>query len=237
MTEKEGERPSQRRLGPERKGTVIGHHGIQLSCSLSRVTAWILYVLLMHIICRKTDKETEHRVRFSVTMESRVYMTKLPKMMTGHEVVVVCFYALATIDILMNASSDFYGRCVMSRLSVYSVQDLCLILSLIVFLILFFRKEILQTGRLLNLLLSNSLTFIVILVYFSLTIILQSLIITRMNRIPAGRNTNPYFWMDDRAIVFIFFAHRLTSSAYYFCFKNAVAGLSDIKATRQAAAE
>lgn len=155
--------------------------------------------------------------------------------MTGHEVVVACFYVLATIDILVNASSDFYGRCVISRLSVYSVQDLCLILSLIVFLILFFRKEILQTGRLLTLLLSNGLTFAVILVYFSLTIILQSLIITRMSRIPADHNANPYFWMEDRAIVVVFFAHRLTSSAYYFCFKNAVAGLNDIKATGQAA--
>lgn len=151
-------------------------------------------------------------------------------MTAGQEVVIVCFHILATIDILANASSDFYGRCVMSRLSVYSVQDLCLVLSLIIFVILFFRKEILRTGSPLNLLLSNSPAFIVICVYFSLTIILQALIIIRMNRIPADNNTNPYFWMEDRAIVVIFFAQRVASSAYYFSFKSAVTGLFDLKA-------
>ena len=162
--------------------------------------------------------------------------TKPFKMTAGHEVVVTCFHVLATIDILVNASSDFYGRCVMSRLSVYSVQDLCLVLSLIVFVILFFRKEVLRTDSPLTLLLSNSLTFIVISAYFSLTIILQTLIITRMNRIPADHNANPYFWMDDRLIVVIFFAQRLTSSAYYFSFKSAVTGLRDLKAIRQSSA-
>lgn len=135
----------------------------------------------------------------------------------------VSVYILASIDILINSTCDLYSQSVLSRLSVYSLQDLCLILSLIVFVIQFFRKEILQTGNLLPLIRSNSHTIAVIIVYFSLTLALQTLTVTSMNSEPAVDTVEPYFWRNDPVVLIMFFSHRLTSAIYYFSFQSSIA--------------
>lgn len=139
----------------------------------------------------------------------------------------VCVYILASIDILINTSCDLYSQSVLSRLSVYSLQDLCLILSFIVFVIQFFRKEILQTGNLLPLIRSNSHTIAVIIVYSSLTLVLQTLTVTRMNSDPAVLTVEPYFWKNDPIVLFVFFSHRLTSAVYYFSFQSSITQMYD----------
>lgn len=150
------------------------------------------------------------------------------------QVVSGLFHLLATMDILVNACSDFYGHRVINRLSIYSIQDLCLILSLIVFVILFFGEQILQSGSLMSLLLANSRTFLIISVYLILTIVLQTLIIHRMNTLSDVNDpSNAYFWSDDHITVVVYFVQRLFSAAYYFSLRDSVTQLCNTNNMKQ----
>lgn len=137
----------------------------------------------------------------------------------------VSVYILTCTDILVNASGDLFGESVIGRLSVYSVQDLSLILSFIIFVIQFFRKEVLESGKLLPLILRNSRTMAVIVVYFCLTIVLQTLIVTRMRGDATAHKTPAYFWPKDPIVVVTFIAHRLTSGVYYLSFHTSITRL------------
>lgn len=170
------------------------------------------------------------------------------------KLVVFLEYALITIDILCNALSDFVGRTIISRLSSYVLQDLCLILSLIIFFLLFFRKKILQQRLLTCLLKENWITFVTTLSYLTLTVTLQSLTVTKMatvireeremkelkNSLSPSVNdideddsgegiVSPSFWMNDNVIIVFFVLHRMTSALYYFSYRNSTANLHDSK--------
>jgi len=153
-------------------------------------------------------------------------------------------YMLITIDILCNALTDFIGRTMISRLSAYVLQDLCLILALIIFFLLFFRKKILQQRLLTCLLKENWVTFATTLSYLALTIILQSMTVEKMAAVIKIQQTktldsssldddsgntrvDPSFWMDDTLIVVFFMLHRIISAFYYFSYRNSTANLHD----------
>lgn len=99
------------------------------------------------------------------------------------KVILILEYFLLVMDILTNAFSDSFGDSVIHRLAIYVAQDLCLILSLIILFLLFFRTKILRNGLLQQLLKSNWIPFLVSITYITLTIVLQVLIVNKLSLI------------------------------------------------------
>lgn len=173
------------------------------------------------------------------------------------KVILILEYFLLVMDILTNAFSDYFGDSVINRLAIYVAQDLCLILSLIILFLLFFRTKILQNGLLQQLLKSNWIPFLVSISYTTLTIILQSLIVNKLSLIEEEENgagiaeprsssnvttstktqakysttteskINPQFWMKYPSIVTILIIQRITSALYYFTYRSAMMTLHD----------
>lgn len=161
-------------------------------------------------------------------------------------IVVLLEYLLLTLDILCNSLSDLFGQTVIQRLSIFVLQDLCLVLSLIILFLLFFRKKILQ-NQLLNVLLRNNwYSFLALFAYLSVTITLQTLVIKRMTSLTSSGQSNPgdttsgqqqnqevvtvitpSFWMSDTVIVSFFLIHRATSAIYYFAYRHSTDRLHD----------
>ena len=50
-------------------------------------------------------------------------------------------YSFITVDILCNAFSDHFSDHILRQLSIYVIQDLCLVLSLILLLLYYFNVE------------------------------------------------------------------------------------------------
>lgn len=96
------------------------------------------------------------------------------------KVILLLEYFLLIMDILTNAFSDSFGDSVIHRLAIYVAQDLCLILSLIILFLLFFRTKILKNGLLQQLLKNNWIPFVVSITYITLTITLQILIVNKL---------------------------------------------------------
>ena len=104
------------------------------------------------------------------------------------KVILLLEYFLLIMDILTNAFSDSFGDSVIHRLAIYVAQDLCLILSLIILFLLFFRTKILRNGLLQQLLKSNWVPFFVSITYITLTITLQVLIVNKLSLIEEEGN-------------------------------------------------
>ena len=152
------------------------------------------------------------------------------EMVSDKKLVTISLNILVSIDVLANSFSDFFGSSVTSRLSVYTIQDLSLVLSVIIFAMLFFREEVLRRGDLMPLLRSNRVTLVLVSLYFLLTIVLQTLMIRGMNQQFAS---HPGSWMNDEIVVLLFFSQRFVSTVYYFTFVNTAAGICDCGASRQ----
>lgn len=150
--------------------------------------------------------------------------------MSSTKIVVVLEHFLITADILSNSFSDYFGSTIISRLGVYVIQDLCLILSLIILLLLFFRNKILRNGLLTPLLRVHWLPFLVTIVYTTLTLTLQILTIDRMDVLSQGKedaDIDPRHILKIPHILCLFFIQRVTSALHYFSTKSAVMKLLD----------
>lgn len=136
--------------------------------------------------------------------------------------VTVLEYLFLTFDILANAFVDYLGTWLIHRLAIYFVQDLCLVLSLIILFLLFFRSKILRQGLLRLLLKSQWLPFAITFLYISLTIALQVVTLTFYDN---EHESKPYAWMESDIVVVLFFIHRIVSAFYYFFYRQATSKL------------
>ena len=107
---------------------------------------------------------------------------------TASKIVILLEHLLITIDILVNAFADYCGKSMIIRLSAYALQDMCLILSLIILFLLFFRTEILKSNLVWQLMSQHWTTFSALIVYFSLTITLQIMVISNIKNLHGSTN-------------------------------------------------
>ena len=176
---------------------------------------------------------------------------------TQSKIVILLEHLLITMDILVNAFGDYCGKSMIIRLSAYALQDMCLILSLIILFLLFFRTEILKSNLVWQLMSRHWTTFTALIVYLSLTITLQILIISNIKTLDesghpidhtsslneraeaaTGNSTalkspkdnlmeNNYTWMKDSLIVTFYFLQRIASAIHYYFYRSATFQLHD----------
>lgn len=171
------------------------------------------------------------------------------------KIVILLEHLLVTMDILINAFGDFFGKSMIIRLSAYALQDMCLIISLIILFLLFFRTEILKSNLVWHLMSLNWTAFTALIVYISLTITLQILIVSNIktfdhqkeshnlndkvssnvfNATAASTATktsssqfNNNSWMKDNLIVTFYFLQRISSAVHYYFYRSATYKLHD----------
>lgn len=141
------------------------------------------------------------------------------------KIVALLEHLLLTVDVLGNAFGDFLGNQLINRLAVYVVQDLCLILSLIIFFLLFFRSKILKNGLLKIILKQQCLPFISILVYIALTITFQYLVVSLTDNKQTNNDRNSVSWKENDVAIVFFFIQRIASVFYYFSYRTALGQL------------
>ena len=119
-------------------------------------------------------------------------------------------YFLIGIDVLANVLSDFTEIDLFIRLSLYIVQDVALLISLIVLILLLFQKHILLNKLLKRAFLHFSFQIGLILVYLTLTFALQSLNVSSDQKSLQNRPKN---------IIYLFIVQRILAALYYVQYK------------------
>ena len=119
-------------------------------------------------------------------------------------------YFLIIIDVLANVLSDFTEIDLFIRLSLYIVQDVALLISLIVLILLLFQNPILQNKLLKCAFRRFSFQIGLILVYLALTFALQSLNVSSDQKSLQNRPKN---------IIYLFIVQRILAALYYVQYK------------------
>lgn len=119
-------------------------------------------------------------------------------------------YFLIFIDVLSNVLSDFTEIDLFIRLSLYIVQDVALLISLIVLILLLFQRHILLNKLLKRAFLHFSGQIALILVYLALTFALQSLNVSSDQKSLQKRSKN---------IIYLFIVQRILAALYYVQYK------------------
>lgn len=121
-------------------------------------------------------------------------------------------YFLISIDVLANVLSDFSEINLFVRLSFYIVQDVSLLVSLIILILLLFQKHILINKQLKYAFLYFIDLILLILIYLILTFILQSIIIT-------SNEKHLLTYKIKNKIVYLYIIQRLLAVFYYVKYK------------------
>ncbi|KAI1285207.1 Transmembrane protein [Halotydeus destructor] len=137
--------------------------------------------------------------------------------------VVLLEYFLLIVDIFANCFANFVAKTLIQRLSIYFVQDLCLILALIVLFLVFFRSKILKQGLLGKLLKQNSICFLIAAIYLSLTIALQIVSTIHYH----GQSTGD-LWHRNETFVALLIVQRIMSAIYYYTYRTTTFKLHNI---------
>ena len=119
-------------------------------------------------------------------------------------------YFLIFIDVLANVLSDFGEIDLFIRLSLYIVQDVALLISLIVLILLLFQQHILVNKLLKRTFLHFSFQIVLILIYLVLTFVLQSINVTTDQKHLQSKSTN---------IIYLFIIQRILAALYYVQYK------------------
>lgn len=160
----------------------------------------------------------------------------------ANKAVVSLQYLFIAIDIIVNAFSDHLCRTVIALLAVYILQDLCLIISTIILILLYFNIKALRSGYLSLIFKRFWPTLFLVAVYLILTVSLQVFCL-RFNwpesttpiavRSPDEENVDSALKEEITHVKLssvalkpclkqnfsLFVVHRLISVAYYFLYK------------------
>ncbi|XP_054165077.1 uncharacterized protein LOC128962701 [Oppia nitens] len=133
-------------------------------------------------------------------------------------------YMFITVDILCNAFSDYFSDHLIRQLSIFVMQDLCLVLSLIILLLYYFNVDALRTGTLALIFRRYWSSLVLTIVYILLTITLQ-LLLVKLNWSQykgrgegGGGRSGRHSWKSQSSIVSLFVIQRVFSAFYYFSF-------------------
>ena len=128
-------------------------------------------------------------------------------------------YIFITIDIICNSLNDYIDDKIITKLYIFVIQDLCLVLSLITLLLFYFNIEAIKRGTLRLIFYRFWSAIVLSLLYISLTISLQILNLRlHWKEYTKGLAVNGNLWKSQTAIVSIFLMQRIVSSFYYFSF-------------------
>ena len=120
-------------------------------------------------------------------------------------------YILIFIDVLANVLSDFTEIDLFIRLSLYIVQDVALLISLIVLILLLFQKHILLNKLLKRTFIHFSFQIALILIYLLLTFVLQSINVTADQKI---------LQQKSKKLIYLFIVQRMLAALYYVSAKS-----------------
>ena len=120
-------------------------------------------------------------------------------------------YILIFIDVLANVLSDFTEIDLFIRLSLYIVQDVALLISLIILILLLFQKHILLNKLLKRTFIHFSFQIALILIYLLLTFVLQSINVTADQKILRQKS---------KKLIYLFLIQRMLAALYYVSAKS-----------------
>lgn len=119
-------------------------------------------------------------------------------------------YLLIFIDVLANVLSDFTEIDLFIRLSLYIVQDVALLISLIILILLLFQKHILVQKLLKPTFVHFSFQIVLILIYLILTFCLQSINVTTDQKVLQKKS---------KKLIYLFIIQRSLAAFYYVQYK------------------
>lgn len=148
--------------------------------------------------------------------------------MSSKLIVLILEYTMLCIDIFCNVFVDYFGNVFIHRLSVYVLQDLCLIISIIILILLFFTTKVLKSGLIKLVLAKFWPSLAISLLYLLFNLVLQYMIISmNWKEQTKSDKLDRTEWMKHTDIVITLIIQRILSTIYYFFYRNAANQLHD----------